>query len=157
MGKKRISLDTFYILVGNKVGRTCNPTLARKYGEAIQEVIYEQLALNNECYWYGFGNFIKTISNRSGRYITGYDYENMKYGKEYYVDPKYVVGYATTTRILEALNNEEEKFPKFEKKRKYKPRQYKEIRNERRRKEIPSIESLACRLINESSTEKGEE
>ena len=44
----RIPLDTFYILVAQKLGGTATPTMARRYGEAIQEVIYEQLAQNDE-------------------------------------------------------------------------------------------------------------
>lgn len=153
MGKTRIPLDTFYILVAQKIGRNCKPETARKYGEAIQEVIYEQLALNNECYWYGFGNFTKTISKSSGRYIIGYDYKTKQYGRTYYVEPKYILNFNPLKRVMDALNQEQEKYPKFIKKRKYSPRNYRKVRNERRRKEIPSVESLACRLINEASVE----
>jgi len=142
----RIPLDTFYILVAQKLGGTATPTMARRYGEAIQEVIYEQLAQNDECYWYGLGNFEKTVSSRSGKYQTLYNIGNHRL-ETIFVEPKYVLGFDPLRSLVEALNNGEEKYPKKKKKRKYKPREYQEIRNERRRKEIEPLNRLVDRLV----------
>ena len=43
----RIPLEIFYNKVAQKLGKNATPTQARRYGEAIQDVLYEQL-LENE-------------------------------------------------------------------------------------------------------------
>lgn len=144
----QLPLDTFYIMVAQKMGGTASPTLARKYGEAIQEVIYEQLLTNDCCYWHGFGNFEKIISSKSGKYIKGRDFQN-DMPKTHWVDPKYIVKFSIKNRIQKGLNEGAEKLPRYKRKRIYKitPREYEHMRNARRRKEIKPIKSVVDDMI----------
>lgn len=155
MPNYRIPLDTFYILVAHKLGGTATPTMARRYAEAIQEVIYEQLVQNDECYWYGLGNFTKTISARSGVYKDMYNIDTGRMETRY-IEPKYVLGFDPLRSIAEALNNGEEKYPKKKKKRKYTPREYQVIRNARKRKPVESLNALVDRLVTEARYENME-
>lgn len=133
----KIPIDTFYIMVAQKLGGNASPTLARKYSEAIQDVIYEQLNTNDCCYWHGFGNFEKTVSTRSGQYK---EVQNFATGRRetMWIEPKYILGFEPMEKIEPALNNGEEKLPRYKKKRKYnvKPKEYQEIRNDRRRNKV---------------------
>ena len=65
----RIPIDTFYILIAQKCGKTATPTVARKYIEALQEVMYEQLNENGDFYFHGIGSFEKTVNPYTGKYM----------------------------------------------------------------------------------------
>ena len=66
-----------------------------------------------------------------------------------FIEPKYVVGFHPMASILEALNNGEEKIPryKYKKKYNYRPKEYQEIRNERRRKEVQPLNKIVDKLL----------
>ena len=144
----KIPLETFYIMVAQKLGGTASPTMARRYGEAIQEVIYEQLNTNDVCYWYGFGNFEKSISSYTGQYK---EVQNFGTGRRetMFIEPKYILGFNPRESIVEALNNGEEKIPRYKYKKKYniRPKEYQEIRNERRRKEVQPLNKIVDKLL----------
>ena len=149
MAKKfMIPLDTFYIMVAQKVGGNASPTLARKYGEAIQAVIYEQLNTNDTCYWHGFGNFEKSISSRSGTYR---EVQNFGTGRRenMFIEPKYILGFEPREAIVVSLNNGDEKIPRYKPKKKYniKPKEYQDIRNERRRKPVETLTKLVDKML----------
>ena len=136
----QIPLDTFYIMVAQKMTGNATPTQARKYGEAIQEVIYEQLAQNDECYWYGFGNFMKSISSRSGQYR---EVQNFGTGRRenMFIEPKYILGFDPARNVIESLNNGEEKLPRKKYKRKYKSKNdYQAEYNKKRRKKVETLD-----------------
>lgn len=136
----RIPLDTFYIMVAQKVTGNATPTQARKYGEAIQAVIYEQLAKNDECYWYGFGNFKKSVSSKSGQYLEVQNFANDR-RETMFIEPKYVVGFQPVNSVLEALNDGEEKIPRKTYKRKYKSKNdYQAEYNKKRRKKVETLD-----------------
>ncbi len=142
----QIPLDTFYIMVAQKV--PCGtPTQARRYGEAIQEVIYEQLAQNDECYWYGFGNFMKSISSRSGQYR---EVQNFGTGRRenMFIEPKYILGFDPAQNVIKSLNDGEEKLPRKKHKRKYKSKNdYQAEYNKQRRKEVESTDKWVDGLL----------
>lgn len=144
----KIPLETFYIMVAQKLGGTASPTMARRYGEAIQEVIYEQLNTNDVCYWHGFGNFEKSISLYTGKYKDVYNFQLGRFENRW-IDTQYVLGFNPRESIVEALNNGEEKIPRYKYKKKYniRPKEYQEIRNERRRKEIVPLNKIVDNML----------
>ena len=146
----RIPLDTFYIMVAQKLGGSSTPTMARRYGEAIQEVIYEQLVQNDSCYWYGFGNFEKSISSQSGMYK---DLYNISTGRmeHKYCEPKYVVKFDIANNVIDAMNSGEEKLPRKKYKKKYNRKyQAQEVYYEKKRKKPESMESWIGGLVAEA-------
>lgn len=130
----KIRMDTMYILTSHKVTQG-TPERAREYIDAFRDVLYEQLAQNGEFYWHGMGNFEKAVSSKSGQYL---EVQNFGTGRRetMWIEPKYVVGFKVMDKIEKALNDGEEEYPKRKSKRKYKAKEYQEIRNERRRKEV---------------------
>ena len=160
----RIPLETFYIMVAQKLGGNATPTLARRYGEAIQEVIYEQLVQNDSCYWYGFGNFEKSISSQSGMYK---DLYNISTGRmeHKYCEPKYVVKFDIANNVIQAMNNGEEKLPRKKYKKKYNRKyQAQEVYYEKNRKKPESMDKWLDGLMSnaryahvEEENEDGEE
>lgn len=143
-----IPLNTFYIMVAQKLGGTASPTVARKYGEAIQEVIYEQLNMNDTCYWHGFGRFDKVISSRSGQYREVQNFGNGR-RETMFIEPKYILGFEPRESMVVSLNNGDEKIPRYKRKKKYniKPKEYQEIRNERRRKEVIPLTKIVDDIL----------
>ena len=160
----QIPLDTFYIMVAQKMAGNATPTQARKYGEAIQEVIYEQLAQNDECYWYGFGNFMKSISSFTGKYK---EVQNFGTGRRenMFIEPKYILGFDPAQNVIKSLNDGEEKLPRKKHKRKYKSKNdYQAEYNKQRRKEVESTDKWVDGLLanarygfNMGEDENGEE
>ena len=159
----RIPLETLYIMVSQKVSQG-TPTKARQYCEALQEVIYEQLIQNDSCYWYGFGNFKKAISLRSGQYL---EVQNFATGRRenMFIEPKYAMGFEPASNVIEALNNGEEKLPRKKPKRKYKHKnEAQEVYYEKIRKKPESMDKWLDGLMAnaryshvEKETENGEE
>lgn len=160
----RIPLETFYIMVAQKLGGNATPTLARRYGEAIQEVIYEQLVQNDSCYWYGFGNFERNISSKSGQYL---EVQNFASGRRetMFIEPKYVMKFDPAKNVIEALNDGEEKLPRKKYKKKY-TRKYEaqEVYYEKNRKKPESMDKWLDGLMSnaryahvEEENEDGEE
>lgn len=132
----RIPLDTLYIMVAQKVSGNATPTQARKYCEALQEVIYEQLVQNDSCYWYGFGNFEKSISSKSGQYLEVQNFANGR-RENMFIEPKYVMKFDPARNVIDSLNDGEEKLPRKKTRRKYKSKNdYKVEYNAKRRKEV---------------------
>ena len=158
----RIPLETFYIMVAQKLGGNATPTLARRYGEAIQEVIYEQLVQNDSCYWYGFGNFEKSISSRSGQYL---EVQNFATGRRetMFIEPKYILGFDPASNVIQAMNNGEEKLPRKKYKKKYNRKyQAQEVYYEKKRKKPESIDKWIDGLVSSAryankENEDGEE
>lgn len=141
----RIPLEIFYIKVAQKLNGTATPTMARKYGEAIQDVLYEQLLENEECYWYGFGNFEATLSKRSGGYkeITAFQSDCRREMR--YIEPKLMLKFKPAKPLIEGLREGEEKLkrPNVNHKRKYKnAKEYQSAYNAKRRKKIQPVSSL---------------
>ena len=137
----RIPLEIFYIKVAQKLGGNASPTMARKYGEAIQDVLYEELLTNEECYWYGFGNFETLISKRSAKYseTTNFGCDNRREMK--YIEPKLLLKFKPANPLMEGLREGAEKLrrPNITHKRKYKNiNEYNSEYNKRRRKKRPS-------------------
>ena len=62
---KGISVDLFYQMVAQKVDNNATSERARKYGEAIIDVLYEQLNENGYINWYGMGIF-RVVGNVLG-------------------------------------------------------------------------------------------
>lgn len=159
----KIRMDTLFILTAHKVTQG-SPERAREYLDAFRDVIYEQLNQNGECYWHGMGNFKKAISTRSGQYS---EIMNFAEGRREtkWIEPKYNVGFKVESRFLQGLNDGEEKYPKRKYKRKYKPKEYEAIRNERRRKPVESLDNWMDSLmanvryanVDNKETENGEE
>ena len=141
----RIPLEIFYNKVAQKVNGTATPTQARRYGEAIQDVLYEQLLENEECYWYGFGNFETTVSKRSGGYkeITAFQSDCRRELR--YIEPKLMLKFKPAKPLIEGLREGEEKLkrPNITHKRKYKnAKEYQSAYNAKRRKKIQTVSSL---------------
>ena len=141
----RIPLEIFYNKVAQKVNGTATPTQARRYGEAIQDVLYEQLLENEECYWYGFGNFETTVSKRSGGYkeITAFQSDCRRELR--YIEPKLMLKFKPAKPLIEGLREGEEKLkrPNVTHKRKYKnAKEYQSAYNAKRRKKIQTVSSL---------------
>ena len=141
----RIPLEIFYIKVAQKLNGTATPTMARKYGEAIQDVLYEQLLENEECYWYGFGNFEATLSKRSGGYkeITAFQSDCRREMR--YIEPKLMLKFKPAKPLIEGLREGEEKLkrPNVNHKRKYKnAKEYQSAYNKSRRKKIKPVVNL---------------
>ena len=164
MAENRIPLDTLYIMVAQKVP-SGTPTKARQYCEALQEVIYEQLVQNDSCYWYGLGNFERSISKRSGGYkeITAFQSNNRR--ETMFIEPKYVMKFDPAKNVIEALNDGEEKLPRKKYKKKY-TRKYEaqEVYYEKNRKKPESMDKWLDGLMSnaryahvEEENEDGEE
>ena len=141
----RIPLEIFYNKVAQKLGKNATPTQARRYGEAIQDVLYEQLLENEECYWYGFGNFLTTISKRSDGYkeITAFQSDCRREMR--YLEPKLMLKFKPAKPLIEGLREGEEKLkrPNITHKRKYKnAKEYQSAYNAKRRKKIQPVTSL---------------
>ena len=155
--KFTVPMETFYIMVAQKMGSQYSPTLARKYGEAIQEVIYEQLEKNDSCYWYGFGLFEKVVSSYTGKHKEIYNYMTNRRETKW-IEPKYVMKFKPRKTMLLGLNEGEEKLPRYKKKRKYniKPREYEDIRNERRRKVVQPLTKIVDGLLADARYEENE-
>ena len=144
MAENRIPLDTLYIMVAQKVP-SGTPTKARQYAEALQEVIYEQLVQNDSCYWYGFGNFERSISKRSGGYkeITAFQSDCRREMR--YLEPKLMLKFKPAKPLIDGLREGEEKLkrPNVTHKRKYKnAKEYQSAYNAKRRKKIQPVSSL---------------
>lgn len=141
----RIPLEIFYNKVAQKLSGNATPTQARRYGEAIQDVLYEQLLENEECYWYGFGNFLTTISKRSGGYkeITAFQSDCRREVR--YLEPKLMLKFKPAKPLIEGLREGDEKLkrPNVTHKRKYKnAKEYQSAYNAKRRKKIQPVSSL---------------
>lgn len=141
MASNRIPSDIFYIMVAQNIGASASPTQAKKYIDSAIEIIYKELAQNSECYVPNLGNFKKSMSLKSAQHREFY---NIATGRKEtrWVLPKYVVGFNAMDKIVKALNEGEENYPKKKTRRKYKPKEYQEIRNERRRKEVVPLHKL---------------
>jgi hypothetical protein len=66
-----------------------------------------------------------------------------------FIEPKYILGFNPRESIVDALNNGDEKIPRYKHKKKYnvKPKEYQEIRNERRRKEIVPLNKIVDNML----------
>lgn len=142
----KIKMDTLFILISHKVSQG-TPERAREYFEAFRDVLYEQLAQNDTCYCYGLGEFKKAINPHTGKRRDVYNFGEERFENRF-VEPKYSVGFKIESRFLQGLNEGEETYPKKKSKRKYKPKEYQEIRNDRRRKKPQSLESWLDDLVN---------
>lgn len=161
----RIPIETLYIMVSQKVP-TGTPTQARRYCEALQEVIYEQLIQNDACYWHGFGNFEKSISSSSGKYS---EVQNFGTGRRetMWIDPKYKIGFTVSKNVVKGLNDGEEKIPRKKSNRKYKRRSMaQEVHYEKIRKKPEPLDKWLDGLMtkaryaymdNEEEIDDGEE
>ena len=143
----RIPLDTFYIMIAQKVGNTATPTMARRYVEALQELLYEQLNENETFYLHGIGNFEKVIARNTGQYREVANFAQDCRRETRFIEPRFAVRFTIMDKILTALNEGDEKYPRCVRKRKYKPKEYQEIRNEGRRKEVEPLHKAIDRIV----------
>ena len=141
----KIKMDTLFILISHKVPQG-TPERAREYFEAFRDVLYEQLDKNGTCYCHGLGEFKKSVNSHTGKYRKVMDFGEGRQ-KVQFIESRYSVGFKVYSRFLQGLNDGEEKYPKLKTKRKYKPKEYQEIRNERRRKEPESLDSWMDGLV----------
>lgn len=154
MGKTRLSIDDFFMLMASYVGGNTTPKSCRKQLEAMLKVILNQLKLNDEVYVHNFGTF----------YLRPYGGEIKNMGDpinggtvQRFIKPRVHIEFKPTSMIEKAVNENDFEFEDKKTRRKYKKSEYKEIRNERRRKPKPTMEDIFCDIVNDINKNRREE
>lgn len=143
----RIKLLDFLTIWSIKIGKNTSPETMRKYLDALNNLILEQLKLNGELYIYNLGSFTLDVPVPDTKPRLIGDPNNG--GARYMIcNPRPKVRFKPSNVLIEAIENDFE-YRKKPSKRKYKRLEYIEIRNERRRKEKPTMADILCEMTNE--------
>jgi len=150
----QLKLDELLLLIAVEQGCNTTPKTARKFLEAFEKVILAQLKLNEEVYIYNLGRFYLrpyggTIRDM-GDPLNGGTVRR-------YIKPKMQLGFDPAPIIERAINDNDFQYEDKKVVRRYKRTEYREIRNERRRKELPTAEELFCELGNKADKKRKEQ
>lgn len=147
MANSRIKLLDFLSIWSIKIGKGTSPETTRKYLDAFNNLILEQLKLNGEVYVHNLGTFILDIPTPDGK--------PRKIGDPNYGGTRWVtcnlkpkVRFRPTKALIDAIENDFVYMTKTPK-RKYKRLEYIEIRNERRRQPKKTLDDIICETSNE--------
>ena len=152
--KKALSYEDFLILWAQAVGHGVTPTSTRKYLEGLHKLILDELKLNDELAIYNIGKlYLRQTGGRDalmGDPINGGTIRR-------YIKPQLDIEFEPSIVLKREINDNEfqREKPKSRKPRKYATNKDAQIvRNEKRRKPKPSIESTACDMLNEAIERK---
>lgn len=152
-----IKLDVFLNLIAEKAGTGATAESARRYYDAIYDVILEELKINGEITLYQFGTF--SLEERGGYDARLGDFENGGTVIRY-IKPKKVVRFKPTGMLDTAINNNAFKrcFRNYKKKTRTKQikKEEREIYNASRRKPRKSPEQLMCDILNVNASKAKE-
>lgn len=147
----KMKIDDFLLLWGQNIsGIQPSPKTLRRYLEGFKKTILDELALNGELYIFEFGTFLleerKGGDKRRNNVHTGMV-------ERRYIPTKHFMRFSPSITMQKAVQNN------FTIEKKEPPRKYKTERErhkaslERKRKQKPSIEDVAMRLMCKSENQ----
>lgn len=147
-GKVSLPLDDFLIMWANNSGRKgTSPATMRKYLDGFQKTILEQMELNGSVYIHNFGTF--KVNQREGRSAILNDIKTGEMQRRW-CKARLYSSWIPSAVFERAINENEFKLVKpVRKKRRYTASEYREIRNDRRRKEKKPVQVGILDMFNE--------
>lgn len=149
----QLLLDELLLLIAIEQGGNTTPKSVRRFIESFEKVILAQLKMNEEIFVYNLGRF----------YLRPYGGEIREMGDplnggtvKRYINQRMQLAFDPAPIIERAINENDFQYEDKKTKRRYKIPEYREIRNERRRKPLPTDEELFCDLGNKANEKRKE-
>ena len=142
-----IKLDDFCQSWSDKAGKSTSAESMKKYLVAFQNTILEQLKLNEEVYIYNFGTF--KLRKYGGEIRTMGDMRTAGKTIERFIEPKLALDIKPSSKLLEAINENDFEYIKRKKPKKYATKkEQRQAYNIKRQKPKKSFEELFCDITN---------